>query len=694
MKCEDFRCCRTRGLKPSPLLGKGGVAAPSKRCCEATESGADGVVGSKKIAQAFSKIKCVFAASLRCAILLCLLICVLIQPSYAADKWLSVRFKDFLVIGNANEPDIRRVGRYLEEFRSAFAMMFPKVEQTSSVPTTIVVFKNDESFVPYKPVYDGKPANAVAYFQPGEDVNYIAVSQALSSPSVIFHEYVHFLTREGSGALPIWAREGLAECYGTFEMNGRQNEFTLGRAPETHIATLTEKPFLPLKTLFAVDSGSPYYNEAAKQGIFYAESWALTHYLILGAEGKRRSQFVQFLTLLGRGDPVEDSFAEAFQTDYGTLEDELRDYVRKRSTWPMLKVAARETIQVDARSLKTTTLSEAESEYYLGDLLLHINRLGDSETHLQNAISKDPNLIPAQASFGILRVRQRNYDEAVTLLKKAVESDAKNHITNFYYAYVLERFENEGATAPATDFSTRYELMRTYAKKSIELAPRFVEAYALLGRVNLLASENLDESETLLKKAVSIAPGRHDLHLLLAQTYLRADKTADGRALLSNLERIASDPEIRRRAKALLDQTEPRQAIFTEILPEKPAESVKEQPTEIRQPLPPPPPSGSRETVLEPVTPVEPAVQGEKVTGLLILLECTNGLTLRVRSDKGTADFHSSEPSKIQFLSYTADVSDNIACGARNPGTPVSITYRPAASGPGEPLVVEFLEKK
>jgi tetratricopeptide (TPR) repeat protein len=630
----------------------------------------------------------------RFAVLLCLLVCVFVQPSYAADKWLSVRFKDFLVIGNANEPDIRRAGRYLEEFRSAFAMMFPKVEQTSSVPATVVVFKNDESFAAYKPVYDGKPVNAVAYFQPGEDVNYIAVSQPLSSPSVIFHEYVHFLTREGASALPIWAREGLAEFYSTFEMNGRQNEFTLGRAQETHISTLSEKPFLPLKTLFAVDSSSPHYNEAAKQGIFYAESWALTHYLILGAEGKRRSQFVQFLTSLGKGDPAEDSFAEAFQTDYGTLEDELRDYFRKRNTWPMLKVAARETIQVDARSLKTTTLTEAESEYYLGDLLLHINRLAEAEPHLKSAISKDPNLIPAQASFGILRVRQRNYDEAVTLLKKAVESDAKSHITNFYYAYVLERFENEGATADASDPGTRYEMMRTYAKKSIELAPRFVEAYALLGRVNLQAGENLDESEALLKKAMSVAPGRHDLHVLLAQTYLRLDRTADARALLSNLERIASDPEIRRRATALLDRTEPAQAVFTEILPEKPAESAKEQSAGSRQPLPPPLPSSERETVLEPVTPVGPAVQGEKVTGLLILLECTNGLTLRVRSDKGTADFHSSEPSKIQFLSYTADVSDNIACGPRNPGTPVSITYQPVAGGPGEPLVVEFLEKR
>src|SRR3989475_992711 len=100
MKSEDFRCCRTWGLKPSPLLGKGGVAAPSKRCCEATLAGADGVVRSREIvleferttpsapfkgtgifldgastpplprrgvffAQAFSKIKCVYFTGLR-----------------------------------------------------------------------------------------------------------------------------------------------------------------------------------------------------------------------------------------------------------------------------------------------------------------------------------------------------------------------------------------------------------------------------------------------------------------------------------------------------------------------------------------------------------------------------------------------------------------------------------------------------
>src|SRR5215472_12996170 len=38
---------------------------------------------------------------------------------------------------------------------------------------------------------------------------------------------------------------------------------------------------LPLPTLFTVDETSPYYLEEKKGAIFYAECWALTHYLTL-----------------------------------------------------------------------------------------------------------------------------------------------------------------------------------------------------------------------------------------------------------------------------------------------------------------------------------------------------------------------------------------------------------------------------
>jgi hypothetical protein len=161
--------------------------------------------------------------------------------------------------------------------------------------------------------------------------------------------------------------------------------------------------------------------------------------------------------------------------------------------------------------------------------------------------------------------------------------------------------------------------------------------------------------------------------------------------VLSQIERSATNPDIRRRATTLLDRTE-QVTTFTEITPAIEKEVLKER----AAPLPPAPEPPSRkvqDTVLEPLTPVGPAVEGEKITGLLVNLDCSDGLTLRVRTDRATIELHSADPQKIQFLSYTAQVTDNIKCGPRNPGTPVTVTYRPAQSGPGEPLVVEFLEK-
>jgi len=612
-------------------------------------------------------------------------------PTFAADKWLSIHTKNFLLVGSAGESDIRRVGRTLEEFRTALAMLFPKMEQTASVPTTILVFKNDEAFKPFKPLYKGQPSNALAYFQPGEDVNYIALSATLPSPAIILHEYVHFLLRENVGTLPLWISEGLAECYSTFEL-GKQNEFTIGRAPDAHVAALNQGvPFMPMKRLLSIQDTSPEYNEESKQGAFYAQSWAMIHYLVLGADGKRRSQFAQLLTGISKGQSFDDAFGEAFQTDYGTVDEEVREYVRRRTSWPMMKVSTRDSIQVDVRAMSTATISEAESDFYLGDVLLHLNRFADAEPHLTSALSKNPNLTSAQTSVAILRVRQRRYDDALAFLKKVAETDSKNYLVNFYYAYVLERADADASATLTNAPAEKYETMRTYAKKSIELAPRYVEAYALLARIDLNAGENLDEAEATLQKAINIAPGRDDLQLLLAQTYLRANRTQDARSLLSVVERNATNIDVRRRATTLLDRTEPT-STFTEITPaiEKEVKDARE-----RTPLTPAPSTSRRiqETVLEALTPVSPAVEGEKLSGLLINMDCTNGLTLRIRTDRTTTELHSSEPQKIQFLSYTAAVSNNIRCGDRNPPEPVTVTYRPVPGGVGEPLVVEFTDK-
>jgi tetratricopeptide (TPR) repeat protein len=626
-----------------------------------------------------------------------LCLCGSFPSAYAADKWVAIHTKNFTLIGNASESDIRRTGRTLEEFRSAMALVFPKVDQVSAAPTTIFVFRSDESFKPYKPIYKGQPANVLAYFQPGEDVNYIALTAGLPSPNVILHEYVHFLLREHVGSLPLWIREGLAECYSTFDLNGRQNEFTLGRAPEQHIATLNMTPqFIPLKKLFDVRDNSPEYNEESKQGMFYAESWAITHYFLFGSDSRRRMQFVDFVTALARGNPPDTSFSEAFKTDYGTIETEVGEYVRKRSSWQTMKVTSKEPIQTDARNT-VATLSDAETEYYLGDLLLHLNRLQDAEMHLTAAMAKARDLAPVQASMALLRVRQKKYDEALRLLKTTAEGDSKNPMIAFYYAYVLERADAENAFANVSE--DRTETIRTYAKKSIELAPRFVEAYGLLARVDLNSGQHLDEVEDTLKKALAIAPGREDFQIWLAQAYLRTKRTPEAHSVLESVERNTANSDTRRRATALLNQGEQSlglaeitQSIESELLRKERAPDEVQSITLAG--LAPPPSRKAEDTVVESLTPVAPALQGEKLSGLLINLDCGNGLTLRVRTGNNTVELHSSNPDKIQFLSYSADVGNNVQCGPRNPGVPVNVTYRPVPGGQGDPLVIEFPDKK
>jgi len=173
--------------------------------------------------------------------------------------------------------------------------------------------------------------------------------------------------------------------------------------------------------------------------------------------------------------------------------------------------------------------------------------------------------------------------------------------------------------------------------------------------------------------------------MLLAQTYLRANRTADARSTLELVQRTTADSDVRKRATAMLDQTEKPLGLL-EIIPTK----ETERPAPAPRAAVPPPSRKAEDTVLEALTPIAPDVQGEKVSGLLINLDCSDGLTLRVRTERNTLELHSSYPQKIQFLSYTAGVSNDTRCGARNPAMPVTVTYRPVPGGAGEPLVIEF----
>src|SRR5207237_1324438 len=108
----------------------------------------------------------------------------------------------------------------------------------------------------------------------------------------VFHEYAHLLLRHNEWFWPMWLKEGMADIYSTFEITGTQ-AIRIGKPLDLYLRLLYRGPFLPLRDLFAVSRESPEYNERDRQGVFYAESWLLVHYLMVGDNPRYKARFGQ-----------------------------------------------------------------------------------------------------------------------------------------------------------------------------------------------------------------------------------------------------------------------------------------------------------------------------------------------------------------------------------------------------------------
>jgi len=421
------------------------------------------------------------------------------------DSWRSVRTNHLYVIGNADADKLRQVAVWLEFFHSAFARLVSRNVIDSSVPTTVIVFRDDASFTPFKPLYQGRPTNISGYFQPGDDVNYIALSlDPRGDPfSTAFHEYVHLHLRDNVPSAPLWLNEGVAELYESLQFSG--NEALIGTPKHNYLYLLRQVELLPLKTLFSIGHDSPHYNEQDKAGIFYGQSWALVHYLMLGDRG-RQDQFKQFIQRINRGDDPAKAIEGTYGITLDLLEEELRSYVRRGN------LAAQRITGIDNpetygsyTATERSALTDSEANYYLADLLLHNGRHNEAERGFKQAIAMDAGFTPAHAALGTLYVHQRRYPEAKKHLQRATSSP-QSYLVHYLYAYVLSR-EGISPTGEVSNYSRENAAaMREQLLQSIKLAPNYAPAYYLLAVVNSVSGEHGDEALEMAQKAHQLTP--------------------------------------------------------------------------------------------------------------------------------------------------------------------------------------------
>lgn len=625
---------------------------------------------------------------------LALLVCFLVLSppgASAKDNWISVKSKNFLLIGNATEKQIKQVAGRLEQFREVFSHLFPGAVLSTPVPTTVIVFKNDSSYAPFKP-----NSNTAGYFQAGDDVNYItltAESRGQQDPfDVIFHEYTHLMVNNTLGNVPTWFNEGLAEYYSSFSISDDQ-KVVLGNPIASHVFLLREKKMLPLRTLFQVDHKSPYYNERDKQSIFYAESWALLHYLILGKGGARANQVGAFVEAMGRNVPMEEAFQQTFSMTFETMEKELRDYI-KSDRYPIMTGHFERKLGSNANAeMQVASITEAQAQAYLGDLLLHSNR-ADAEAYLKKALSLDPDLAMAHASLGMLRVREGKAAEARESLEKAVAADSQNYLIHYYYAYALSR-SGQDSTGLVYGFPPEYVgKMRAALEKAIALRPDFVESVSLLAFVNLVTETRLDESIDMLVKARSRAKGKNDLMFMLAQLYMAKRDYQSAKELIGKINANNSQPELVTRAQSMLRQIaamEEHEANFRNSRRTSNGQVVTTTADLESAELGPVDPwSHLREALRKPQT-------GEMQTqGTLERVDCdAKGMTFVIKLADRVIKLRAAKFQDVDMTSFSSDAGREITCGARQPESNVVVNYTESADAraksDGRAISLEFV---
>jgi tetratricopeptide (TPR) repeat protein len=592
-----------------------------------------------------------------------LVVCALLsaQQAGAAPRWIRLRSDHFVFVGDTSERDVRDIALHLEQFRDAIARVLPSSAVATTVPTLVFVFQSDGALTPYKPTYQGKPVALAGFFSGWTDRNVIAINAAAqqSALRVVFHEYGHFLVQNTSGRLPPWANEGLAGFYEMFEEGSRGQGPVVGIANEDYLALLKNRPFVPLRDVLAIDYSSPEYNEngttwplADRRSMFYAESWALMHYLQLGNQ-RRTSQLIEYLARLHDGGEPGETFAAVFG-DPATLERELREYVRRLS-FPSIRLASRDKgsgVAVGAAE----PLDDVTATTYLSDLLARTGHVDEARGRLEKILAANPTASAVAETLAMLELNAGHGDRAVPWLERAARDHSNLDAQVLWGRAVIDQWEKK-ASIDGSDSIASINEARSALSRAVELRPGDAEALAVSGRAESIAGDDVVRALERLTRAVALAPGQEEYRLMLAEELVRQREFVRAADLLGPLAANARTPEIREAARRVMSRAVTRER---EIVRERAAVTQPDLAVSVNP-----------EPLFRILRPDE-----TRALGLLRTVECEGGrVVLDIETEDESLRLSAANLSAVEFISYPAGDRTAAACGPVGPPSRVFATY-------------------
>ena len=379
---------------------------------------------------------------------------VLLSPmAPAAEQWVKLTSSHFELFTTAGERKGREALLYFEQVRDFFNRTRSSDNPVPNARVRIIAFQSEKEYAPYR-----INESAWAFYLNGYGDDYIVMRNiSAENYPVAVHEYTHLLIQHGGVEIPAWLNEGLAELYSTLKPFGKK--VAVGQVVSGRYYYLQQNKWLPLDTLLAVDHKSPYYNERNRANIFYAESWALAHMVILSPQ--YRPQANKFLASIGSGMGAGDVFWQVYAKTTSQVQKDLEQYMRgTRFNAVIFDVK----LEKSAEEPDVAPASRLEAGIVLADLLALTQKREEAKQAYYALLREFPKSWEAEGGLAELAWREKELDGAATHFARAVELGSTN--ARIYYDYA----------SAAQDGKKRIPLLQ----KAIALDPGYQEAHRYL----------------------------------------------------------------------------------------------------------------------------------------------------------------------------------------------------------------------
>ncbi len=448
-------------------------------------------------------------------------------PADPSGPWLTARTEHFEIASGLSEARTREVALALERFRGV-ALAFAGIEEREPrVPAQLVLFPDGRSFATVRPRRE-----LGGFFQPAVHKSFVVVDAGHADQTlrIAQHEIVHLLmASDPDRVLPAWYQEGLADVLSTATPVGGAME--IGRPPEGRLAWLRLATPLPLGRVLTASDVLRWPGHALNR--FYAQSWALAHYLELAETTRASGALARLLARIEAGADPELACREALGEPLERLESDLARYVASEEP---ARLRVRVPAPPGTERVEIEREPPAERDALLADLALSLGpeRWPRGERWLRAALAQEPGQPLANVALGWLAAQRGDPDAAARLAggEQLASGDAD-----------LERRIGDGwlalaQRAPASERAGLLERARAGYRRSLALDPaQGASAFGLaqielaFGRAELAARELVAARERL--------PALPPLELELAHAYLAQGEPERAR---EPLLRLLADP--------------------------------------------------------------------------------------------------------------------------------------------------------